>query len=627
MAVTYGFFNSVNGDRTYDADDISNYFLKLISNGVFATPSNAMQVQEGTGMNINVSAGWGFINCKWINNDSPYALTLDASDVVLNRIDRVVLHLDPTTPSRSISIEIKKGAPASSPVAPALTRNEGGVWELSLAQIAVNAGVTSITQADITDERPDDDLCGWVTGLIDQIDSTNLFAQFTSAFNQWFATVKETLSTTTLVRQYTSTYVTTAPSETIIPINISQYNYTLDVLNVYVNGLRLIPGTDYTENTTANTITLASALDVVGTEVAFEVLKSIDGSEAESVVDMVYQLQSEMGNLDRNNYYCNGVNDNSALMEWIQNWSLGQNTKDVINIIGTFGVDNTITEASDGNYYSFVYEGSRPYGLTLDFSQCDAIVTNRTSSFGYFSQCKVKGLIVSYDNPSNIGTVVAIAGDTATLEDCDVYGNLSGTGSAAAYVVNNCRMIECDCDFSANGAITGIKALTSIITCCNISVTSNGSASAYGIDMGDASRADNSTFSATTATTLNTTSGCGGIGGGYYSNCAFYGTGGFKGNGFYVRSGYLLNANNCIFRGYTGGASGGWGYGITGAASDATTLILTGINCNQVAKSGYSQTGSMVFTQAYGSFMGCFFMAVSVPSTVVSYGSFTRNRV
>ena len=61
MAISYGFFNSVNGDRTYNADDISNYFLKLISNGVFATPSNAMQVQENDGMTVQVTAGWGFI--------------------------------------------------------------------------------------------------------------------------------------------------------------------------------------------------------------------------------------------------------------------------------------------------------------------------------------------------------------------------------------------------------------------------------------------------------------------------------------------------------------------------------------------------------------------------------------
>ena len=61
MAVTYGFFDSINGDRTYNADDIGNYFLKLISNGVFATPSTSLQVQATTGMTVNVAAGWGFI--------------------------------------------------------------------------------------------------------------------------------------------------------------------------------------------------------------------------------------------------------------------------------------------------------------------------------------------------------------------------------------------------------------------------------------------------------------------------------------------------------------------------------------------------------------------------------------
>ena len=42
MAIKYGFFNSVSGDRKYNADDISNYFLKLISDGVFATPATCM---------------------------------------------------------------------------------------------------------------------------------------------------------------------------------------------------------------------------------------------------------------------------------------------------------------------------------------------------------------------------------------------------------------------------------------------------------------------------------------------------------------------------------------------------------------------------------------------------------
>ena len=58
-----GFFNSIDGDRKYDADDISNYFLKLISNGVFATPANSMQIQATTGMKVKVTPGWALRVC------------------------------------------------------------------------------------------------------------------------------------------------------------------------------------------------------------------------------------------------------------------------------------------------------------------------------------------------------------------------------------------------------------------------------------------------------------------------------------------------------------------------------------------------------------------------------------
>lgn len=624
MAISYGFFNSVNGDRTYNADDISNYFLKLISNGVFATPSNAMQVQANSGMTVQVSAGWGFINCKWINNNSPYLLTLDASDVVLNRIDRIVLRLDASTNSRSMSIAIKKGTSASNPVAPTLTRVSGGVWELSLARIYVGAGVTSITQANITDERSNTSVCGYVTGLIDQIDTTNLFAQYDSAFNNWFATIKQTLTTTTLIRQYTSSYTTTTANEYVIPINISQFNETLDVLNVYINGLKLIQGIDYTKGATS--VTLAQPLTVVGTSIEFEVLKSIDGSEAESVIDMVYQLQQEMRKLDANNYYCNGVNDNTALMEFIANWELGQTNKGVINIIGSFGVDTTQYNVG-GTGYSLVYQCTRPHGVTLNFSQCNAI-SARGNNFAYFSGCKVEGLTIVFDDVTNTAATNAITAVNCTLENCDVYGDLEGTGAVIAYSVTNCRLIECDANLTAVGVITGINATKSIINSCNVTVASDGAnTSAYGIDMSDASRCDNSTFTATVASTSTSASASGGIGGGYYSNCAFIGMGALKGQGFYLRAGYLLNANNCIFRGYTKNTSSGWGIGLTGANNSGNTLILTGINCNQVAVTGYSQTASMEFVSGYGSFIGCFYTAVSVPTTIVSYGSFNRNRV
>ena len=295
MAVTYGFFNSVNDDRTYNADQISEYFLKLISNGVFATPTNAMQVQAATGMVVNVSPGWGFINCKWVKNDNLYPLTVDASDIILNRIDRVVLRLDTSLSYRNISIQIKNGTAAANPTPPELTRN-GDIYELSLAQIYVGAGVEEITQAEITDERPDVNVCGFITGLIDQIDTTNLFAQFTSAFTQWFDEIKDIVKHTTIVIQYHSKYDTTTAEESTIPIQIPEYNETLDILYVYINGLKLVPNVDYTIN--GDNIELTDALTVIGTPVEFEVIKSVDTEEAESIVTTILQLYNKVEGIE-----------------------------------------------------------------------------------------------------------------------------------------------------------------------------------------------------------------------------------------------------------------------------------------------------------------------------------------
>lgn len=298
MAISYGFFNSVNGDRTYNADDISNYFLKLITNGVFATPSNAMQVQENSGMTVQVSAGWGFINCKWINNDAPYLLTLDAPDLVLNRIDRIVLRLDTSTAARSITIAIKKGTAGTTPNPPALTR-ANSVYELSLAQIYVAANTSGITQANITDERANTSVCGYVTGLIDQIDTTNLFAQFTArfnadraAFNAWYDVAKEEVyESTNLVRKYTRTTSTTTTPVSALNVGIAAYT-AFDILNVYVNGMRLAEGTEYTVN--GDTVTFVNPLDVVGTMVTFEVYKSIDSSD---VVNAMEYVDNRLGGL------------------------------------------------------------------------------------------------------------------------------------------------------------------------------------------------------------------------------------------------------------------------------------------------------------------------------------------
>ena len=95
--------------------------------------------------------------------------------------------------NRSISLEVKTGVAASSPSAPSLERSADN-YELMLASIHVVAGATSIAQANITDKRPDSTVCGWVKGVVDQIDTTDLFAQYDDAFQTWFADLQSQLS-------------------------------------------------------------------------------------------------------------------------------------------------------------------------------------------------------------------------------------------------------------------------------------------------------------------------------------------------------------------------------------------------------------------------------------------------
>lgn len=122
MAITSGFFNSVNGDRKYNAEQINEFFGQLISSGVLPNPSTNLQVQAKSGMTVQVLAGKGFIDSHWLKNDSPAELTIDTADSVLNRIDVIIMKLDLNTDARSITIEVKKGTAASTPTAPVMTR-------------------------------------------------------------------------------------------------------------------------------------------------------------------------------------------------------------------------------------------------------------------------------------------------------------------------------------------------------------------------------------------------------------------------------------------------------------------------------------------------------------------------
>ena len=180
MALTYGFYNSQNGDRMYDATDISSIFDGIIKDGVFMSIGDAFIVSAATGMQVTVGSGRAWFNHTWTYNSVASLHTIEPAEIVLNRIDTVVLEINASEEVRANSIKVIKGTPASNPVAPTLIDTEL-VHQYPLADIYVGANVTEIIPANITN-RVGTEACPLSTGILETLDSAPLLAQWNSAF-------------------------------------------------------------------------------------------------------------------------------------------------------------------------------------------------------------------------------------------------------------------------------------------------------------------------------------------------------------------------------------------------------------------------------------------------------------
>lgn len=183
------FFNSINGDRVYNADSFAEWLQKFFTTGVF---NGEMQVTPASGMMVNVAPGYANINGKVRFFDTMQAFTIDPASGTYPRIDAIMVRLDET--ARNIStVYVKGDYSGDSPTAPAPVRSEG-VYDIVLAHIAVNAGQTAITAANITDTRADDEICGWVTSTVEGVPMDQIVSQMQADFLAWYDRMKDQLS-------------------------------------------------------------------------------------------------------------------------------------------------------------------------------------------------------------------------------------------------------------------------------------------------------------------------------------------------------------------------------------------------------------------------------------------------
>ena len=183
------FFDSNDGDRLYNAASFEEWLKPYFCSGVFAGGLH-VTAQSTPNMTVKVTAGYANIEGKvgcWADDNT---LDIATASGTYDRIDAIMVQLDRT--NRAIRLAVVTGTASSSPVAPAPTRT-ADEYDLVIAHIRVNRGVTSITTANITDTRVDTDLCGYVTCPVQTPDFSDLYDQFTAQFGVWFDHMKDQL--------------------------------------------------------------------------------------------------------------------------------------------------------------------------------------------------------------------------------------------------------------------------------------------------------------------------------------------------------------------------------------------------------------------------------------------------
>ena len=192
MAFSYGFYNSLNGDRKYDSEDISRMFDGILMDGIVGAVGDTFAVNASSGTIVTVASGRAWFNHTWTYNDAPMQIDCKVAPVLTDRYDAIVLEINASSNMRKNSIKVIAGAEASTPTKPAMESSEF-VHQYPLAYILRKAGENAISQGNIenmvgTSECP---LC---TGVLKTMTTDQILAQWDAQFNTWFESAKDTLS-------------------------------------------------------------------------------------------------------------------------------------------------------------------------------------------------------------------------------------------------------------------------------------------------------------------------------------------------------------------------------------------------------------------------------------------------
>lgn len=206
MTVSSGFFNSVNHDRLYDAEQFGSLFDGIINDGVYEHVGDAFEVTPNSDVNDSVIVGTGraWFNHTWILNNAQYSITLNPPNLVAPRYDAIVLDIDRRDSVRKNSIVVVEGTPSSDPQYPSMV-NEELHAQYPIAYIRMNPGNSDILSASDITYNVGNSSCPLVTGPLEVINDDNFFSQMNASFTEfkndldeefttWFEGIKELIN-------------------------------------------------------------------------------------------------------------------------------------------------------------------------------------------------------------------------------------------------------------------------------------------------------------------------------------------------------------------------------------------------------------------------------------------------
>ncbi len=178
MAFSCGFFNSKGLDRTYTAENFTEYLSSIICNGILDTyGQNFKLTAASSGLKVILGTGKAWINGHYFVNDSRYTIDLsEYMDESLPRYVGIAIYLDTTESVRSVTLKLFPGTPAESPQLPSIPQDADHVRLLMYA-VRLNPGATELTERDWYDYREDRNVCGYCRCILGKCKVTDMLAQ------------------------------------------------------------------------------------------------------------------------------------------------------------------------------------------------------------------------------------------------------------------------------------------------------------------------------------------------------------------------------------------------------------------------------------------------------------------